>query len=99
MVKPHEFSKRQLFLDAMVAQKPIIVKQFQVSSTGTLFFNYSSAVLDVPPHDADFKFSPPTKEVTKIDSLLTSLTSGIFTVSGMIKWSGPEITTEKMELW
>ena len=43
----------------------------------------------------DFKVSPPTKEVTKIDSLLTSLTSGIFTVSGMIKWSGPETTTEK----
>lgn len=34
----------------------------------TLFFNYSSAVLDAPPHDVDFKFSPPTKEVTKIDS-------------------------------
>ena len=26
MVKAHQFSKRQLFLDAMVAQKPIIVK-------------------------------------------------------------------------
>lgn len=95
MVKAHEFSKCQLFLDAMVAQKPIIVKHLQVSSTGTLFFNYSSAVLDAPPHDVDFKFSPPTKEVTKIDLLLTSLTSGIFTVSGMIKWSSPETTTEK----
>lgn len=73
--------------------------QLQVSNTGTLFFNYSSAVLDAPPHDVDFKFSPPTKQVTKIHSLLTSLTSGIFTASGMIKWSGPEITTEKMELW
>lgn len=95
MVKAHEFSKRQLFLDAMVAQKPIIVKHLQVSNTGTLFFNYSSAVLDAPPHDVDFKFSPPTKEVTKIDSLLTNLTSGIFTVSGMIKWKGPQTTTEK----
>ena len=95
MVKQHEFSKRQPFLDAMVAQKPVIVKQLQVSNTGTLFFNYSSAVLDAPPHDVDFKFSPPTKQVTKIHSLLTSLTSGIFTVSGMIKWSDPEITTEK----
>ena len=95
MVKQHEFSKRQPFLDATVAQKPIIVKQLQVSNTGTLFFNYSSAVLDAPPHDVDFKFSPPTKQVTKIHSLLTSLTSGIFTVSGMIKGSGPEITTEK----
>ena len=95
MVKTHEFSKRQLFVDAMVAQKPIIVKHLQVSSTGTLFFNYSSAVLDPPPHNVDFTFSPPTNEVTKIYSLLTSLTSGIFTVSGMIKWSGPEITTEK----
>jgi len=37
MVKAHEFSKRQLFLDAMVAQKPIMVKHLQVSSTGTLF--------------------------------------------------------------
>jgi len=46
MVKQHKFSKRQPFLDAMVAQKPIIVKQLQVSNTGTLFFNYSSAVLD-----------------------------------------------------
>ena len=95
MVKAHEFSKHQLFLDAKVAQKPIIVKNLQVSSTGTLFFKYSSAILDAPPHDVDFKFSPPTKEVTKIDSLLTSLTSGIFTVSGMIKWSGPRTTTEK----
>ena len=46
-------------------------------------------------HDVDFKFSPPTKEVTEIDSLLTSLASGIFKVSGMIKWSGPQTTTEK----
>jgi len=99
MVKAHEFSKRQLFLDAMVAQKLIMVKHLQVSSVGTHFFNYSSAVFDAPPHDVDFKFSPPTKEVTKIDSLLTSLTSGIFTVSGMIKWSCPETTTEKMGLW
>ena len=95
MVKAHKFSKYQLFLGAMVAQQPIIVKHLQVSSTGTLFFNYSSAILDAPPHDVDFKFSPPTKEVTKIDSLLTRLTSGIFTVSGMIKWSGPQTTTEK----
>ena len=94
MVKAHAFSKRQLFLDAMVAQKPIIVKHLQVSSTGTLF-NYSSAILDAPPHDVDFKFSLPTKQVTKIDSLLTNLTSGIFTVSGMIKWSGPQTTSEK----
>ena len=79
----------------MVAQKPIIVKNLQVSSTGTLFFKYSSAILDAPPHDVDFKFSPPTKEVTEIDSLLTSLASGIFKVSGMIKWSGPRTTTEK----
>ena len=94
-MKAHKFSKYQLFLGAMVAQQPIIVKHLQVSSTGTLFFNYSSAILDAPPHDVDFKFSPPTKEVTKIDSLLTRLTSGIFTVSGMIKWSGPQTTTEK----
>ena len=40
-------------------------------------------------------FFPPTKEVTKIDSSLTSLTSGIFTVSGMIKWRSPVTTTEK----
>ena len=79
----------------MVAQKPSIVKNLQVSSTGTLFFKYSSAILDAPPHDVDFKFSPPTKEVTEIDSLLTSLASGIFKVSGMIKWSGPQTTTEK----
>lgn len=83
--KAHEFSKRQLFLDAMVAQKPIIAKNLQVSSTGTLFFKNSGAILDAPPHDVDFKFSPPTKEVTEIDSLLTSLASGIFKVSGMIK--------------
>lgn len=96
MMKAHEFSKRQLFLDAVVAQKPIVVKHLQVSSSGTLFFNYSSAVVDAPPpHAVDFKFSPPTNEVTKIDSLLTSQTSGIFTVSGMITWRGPETTTEK----
>lgn len=52
-------------------------------------------MLNTPPHDVDFKFSPPTKEVTKIDSLLTNQTSGIFTVSGIIKWNRPEITTEK----
>lgn len=78
MVKAHEFTKRQLFVDAIAAQKKIIVKHLQISSTETLFFNYSSAVLDVPPHNIDFKFSLPTKEVTKIDSLLTSQTSDIF---------------------
>ena len=77
----------------MAAQKPIIVKHYQISSIGTLFFNSSSGVLNTPPHDVDFKFSPPTIEVTKIDSLLTNQTSGIFTVSGIIKWNRPEITT------
>ena len=70
------------------------IEYLQVSNTGTLFFNYSAVQYLMHLHMI-WTFFPPTKEVTKIESLLTSLTSGIFTVSGLIKWRSPVTTTEK----
>jgi len=46
IVKEHEFSKRQLLLDAMAKQNHLYrgfhIEHLQVSKTETLFFNYSA---------------------------------------------------------
>ena len=95
MVKPNEFSKKQFFMETMKAQKPISIKALQISRTGTLFFNFSTSIKDAAPHDLNFKFETGTETVTKIGLLLTDLTSGIFHVSGMIKWKEPARIAEK----
>lgn len=50
--------KRQLFLDKLAAEQPVMLSNIQMSPSGTTLFNYSTIIKDVPPHAVKFKFSP-----------------------------------------
>jgi hypothetical protein len=82
-------SKRQLFRDKMTAQQPIKLSNMPVSISGTIFLNKGTIIKDVSPHSVPFTYQPmSSKEITSIIDLKNHL-SGMFTVSGLIQWSGP----------
>lgn len=57
-----------------------------VAQSGTIFFNKSASVQDVPNHVIKFKFVQQQPfQITKITTLLKS-TSGLFNVCGTVKW-------------
>lgn len=80
--------KRQLFLDKLAAEQPVMLSNIQMSPSGTTFFNYSTIIKDVPPHAVKFKFSPGKQNISKVQSLLQDYTSGFFTVSGLVHLLG-----------
>jgi len=61
-----------------------------LSPSGTMFFNYSTVIKDVPAHSVGFKFCPEAKQnITKINFPQKDYSSGFFTVSGSIKLLAP----------
>ena len=94
-----EGTKRQLFNDKMTAQQPIRLRNLPLSASGTLFLNKGTTIEDVPPHSINFEYFPQTAlQVTKI-SHLVNCTSGLFNVSGKIKWKTPHwLPSEKPEI-
>lgn len=86
MHKKNDGSKRQIFLDKKAAQQPIKLTSLTVAQSGTIFFNKSASVQDVPNHVIKFKFVQQQPfQITKITTLLKS-TSGLFTVCRTVKW-------------
>ena len=80
-------SKRQLFLDKKENQQPVKLSNLSASS-GTSFFNKGTVMEDADVHLLDFKCSATASaeaEVITVVSLNQCL-SGIFTISGTIKW-------------
>lgn len=89
-------SKRQLFVDRKTAQQPIKLSNMTMAQSGIIFFNKAASIEDVPTHVIDFKFVPrEPSQVTKVSSL-QKLTSGVFNISGVLKWNGePHIPSDK----
>lgn len=85
---PSKAEKRQLFLDKLAAEQPVMLSNIQMLPSGTTFFNYSTIIKDVPPHAVKFKFCPGKQNISKVQSLLQDYTSGFFTVSGLVHLLG-----------
>lgn len=67
-------SKRELFIDKMTSEQPVMLSKFLTSPSGTTFLNYSTIIRNVPAHSIKFKFSPPLKpNSAKIASLFVDL--------------------------
>ena len=74
----------------MSSEHPIILSNSPLLPSGTMFFNYSTVVKDVPAHYVGFKFCPEAKQnITKINFLQEDYSSGFLTVSGSIKLLAP----------
>lgn len=72
-----EGSKRELFIDKMTSEQPVMLSKLLTSPSGTTFLNYSTIIRDVPAHSIKLKFSPPLKpNIAKIASLLNEKSSG-----------------------
>lgn len=70
-------SKRELFIDKMTSEQPVMLSKLLTSPSGTTFLNYSTIIRNVPAHSIKFKFSPPLKpNSAKIASLLNEKSSG-----------------------
>ena len=90
MKQREDGSKRQLFIDKMESQQPVKLSNITATPSGTSFFNKGSVIIDTP--SVNFKCNPPsTLEITKISSLAQS-TSGLFTISGTVTWTGEQHT-------
>ena len=80
-------SKRQVFVDKVNAQQPVIpiyLQQHQEES----FFNKGAGIQDLPSHTITFQYEVQDPfEVTMVRSLMKS-TTGNFNVLGSIKWKG-----------
>ena len=88
-------SKRQVFVDKVNAQQPVIpiyLQQHQEES----FFNKGAGIQDLPSHTITFQYEVQDPfEVTMVRSLMKS-TTGNFNVLGSIKWKGEaHIPSEK----
>lgn len=84
-----EWWKQNHFLDKMAAEQPIKLSNMPVSTTGTVFLNKGTIIQDVPCHSVPFQYRQlKTTEITNITDLQNH-SSGTFTVSGLIQWSGP----------
>ena len=82
-------SKRQFFIDKMNAQQPIKLSNLPTQTSGTIFLNNATVIQDVPDHSVQFQFRElKPKGVTKISDVMKR-SSGTFTVSGAVTWSGP----------
>ena len=82
-------SKRQFFIDKMNAQQPIKLSNLPTQTSGTIFLNNATVIQDVPDHSVQFQFRELKPEgVTKISDVMKR-SSGTFTVSGAVTWSGP----------
>lgn len=91
MHQKNDGSKRQIFLDKKAAQQPIKLTSLTVAQSGTIFFNRSASVQDVPNHVIKFKFVQQQPfQITKITTLLKS-TSGLFNVRGTVKWKEAQL--------
>jgi hypothetical protein len=78
-------NKRQLFLDKMAAGQPIRLSNMPVATSGTVFLNKGTVIMDLPPHSLTFQFhEPKTNEVTSIKDL-QKYSSGTFAISGCIQ--------------
>lgn len=81
-------SKQQLLVDKMNAQQPIKITNLTVTPSGTIFFNKGATVHDFPSHTMTFKFVHQEPFQTPSIRCLLKTTSGVFNVSGTIKWKG-----------
>ncbi|CAH3147020.1 unnamed protein product, partial [Pocillopora meandrina] len=70
-------SKRELFIDKMTSEQPVMLSKLLTSPSGTTFLNYSTIIRDVPAHSIKFKFSQTLKpNIAKIALLLNEKSSG-----------------------
>ncbi len=73
----------------MKAQQTIKISNLPVQSSGTIFLNQGSVLQDISCHCIQFQFVDAKLEsISKISDILTR-TSGTFTTSGSVSWSGP----------
>ena len=88
-------SKRQVFVDKVNAQQPVIPIYLRLHQE-QCFFNKGAGIQDVPSHTITFQYEVQDPfEVTMVRSLMKS-TTGNFNVLGSIKWKGEaHIPSEK----
>ena len=95
MHQKRDDSKRQVFVDKVNAQQPVIPIYLRLHQEQS-FFNKGAGIQDLPSHTITFQYEVRDPfEVTMVRSLMKS-TTGNFNVLGSIKWKGEaHIPSEK----
>ena len=95
MHQKRDDSKRQVFVDKVNAQQPVIPIYLRLHQEQS-FFNKGAGIQDLSSHTITFQYEVQDPfEVTMVRSLMKS-TTGNFNVLGSIKWKGEaHIPSEK----
>ena len=95
MHQKRDDSKRQVFVDKVNAQQPVIPIYLRLHQEQSFFYK-GAGIQDLPSHTITFQYEVQDPfEVTMVRSLMKS-TTGNFNVLGSIKWKGEaHIPSEK----